>query len=79
MADSPELLMERVREELQTARSKHSPMNSSHEAAAVIMEELDEFWDEVKKKRERRSKQKMKEELIQIAAMACRAIIDLDL
>lgn len=61
------------------AMSKHAPMNSAHEAYAVILEELDEFWDEVKKKRSQRSEPGMCEELTQIAAMAIRAIVDLKL
>lgn len=69
----------RVLGELERATELHGPMMSSHHAYGVILEEVDEFWDEVKKKRELRSKQKMKEELVQIAAMCCRAIIDLKL
>ena len=57
----------------------HGKFNSAHEAYAVILEEVDEFWDEVKKKREARSPEKMRKELIQIAAMAIRTIYDLKL
>ena len=41
---------------MERARTKHKPINSAHEGYAVILEELDEFWDEVKKKREMRDK-----------------------
>ena len=68
-----------VGDEILRARSLHKPMNSAHEAYAVILEEVDELWDEVKKKRALRSKRAMREELIQIAAMAIRAVADLDL
>ena len=69
--------LNRVAEELKRARSMHKGMNSAHEAYSVILEELDEFWDEVKKKRERRDTDAMGKELIQIAAMAIRAASDL--
>lgn len=31
------------------ARAKHAPMRGAHEGYAVILEELDELWDEVKR------------------------------
>jgi hypothetical protein len=65
-----------VGDELTQATSNHGPLNSAHEAYAVIMEEVCEFWDEVKLKHNLRSKDRMREELIQIAAMAVRTIID---
>lgn len=43
---------------------------SAHEAESVLREEMDEFWDEVKKKK--RNPGRMYEELIQVAAVACR-------
>lgn len=52
-------------------------MRSAHEAYAVILEELDEFWEEVRQKRG--NKVGMQNELIQVAAMAFRALSDLDL
>lgn len=68
-----------VQEELVRARKMHKPMNSAHEAYAVILEEVEEYWQEVMKKRADRDAGAMKQELIQIAAMACRAVIDLGL
>ena len=65
--------------ELSRAMMLHGSMNSHHHAYGVILEEVDEFWDEVKKKSHDRSKDRMREELIQVAAMACRAILDLKL
>ena len=72
-------LMEEVNAEMVQAMSSHTSMNSAHEAYAIILEELEEFWAEVMKKRQNRSKEAMRTELKQIAAMACRAILDLDL
>lgn len=63
--------------EFRNATENHGPMHGGHEAYAVIKEEVDEFWDEVKKKNPDR--ENMRKELVQIAAMACRAVVDLDL
>jgi len=68
---------ELVKIELACARASHGPQASLHEAYAVILEEVDELWDEVKKKRQNRSQGKILGELIQIAAMCQRAAEDL--
>lgn len=67
----------KVKVELDKAISKHKGMNSAHEAYAVLLEEMDEFWDEVKQ--QKLDKAKALKELLQISAMAQRAIIDLNL
>ena len=72
-------LMEQVDDEIARAESKFKPMANAHEAYAVILEEVDEFWDEVKKQYDQRSKPQMRKELIQVAAMALRTIKDLGL
>lgn len=59
-----------VEEELKRARAKHGKMLSCHEGYAVILEELDEVWDEVKKKTKERDLENLFNELIQVAAMA---------
>jgi hypothetical protein len=64
-----------ILEELYHAqRTKGRPFNSAHEGYSVILEELDELWDEVRKKV--RDKQRMNEECVQIAASAIRFILD---
>jgi len=64
-----------VEAELAKARSKHSQgMLSGHEAYAVIQEEVDEFWELVKKDA---SPTEMLKEVKQIAAMCQRAAEDL--
>lgn len=68
-----------VADELQRARKLHAPMGSPHEAYAVILEEVDEFWSEVKLRPDVQDHGAMRSELIQIAAMACRAVADLRL
>lgn len=63
--------------ELERATKEYGPLINGHEAYAVILEELDEFWKEVKKKQPDRVN--MRKELIQIAAMVKRTYMDLDL
>jgi hypothetical protein len=65
-----------VAEELERARDGHAPINSAHEGYSVILEELDEFWQEVKRKRSERDPEAMWSELVQVAAMAARTAED---
>ncbi len=67
-------ILETIRLELLVAGRKHGPMHSAHEAYAIILEELDEAWEEIKAKKP--DKRRLEEELMQVAAMAVRAIID---
>jgi hypothetical protein len=62
--------------ELDRARAGHNNINSLHEGYAVILEEMDEVWDEIKKKRSQRDSAKLLAELIQIAAMCQRTAED---
>ena len=62
--------------ELQKAEAKHAPQNSLHESYAVILEEVDEFWDEVKKQSEARDQNAIRKELVQIATMCWRCSRD---
>ena len=59
------------------ATEKYGAYNSMHEAFAVLLEEVDEFKHEVWKKSH--DKRLMREELLDIAAVAIRAIYDLEL
>ena len=77
MKDETAAFLELVEFELSKARAGHGPMTTQHEAYAVIKEELDEFWDEVKAKKFNR--EEALGELVQIAAMAQRAAEDLGL
>lgn len=63
-----------VRQELETAEQAHRPIHSLHEGYAIILEELDEFWDEVKKKE--REWANLILELAQVAAMCERTAQD---
>jgi hypothetical protein len=73
------VIVDAIALEVNRAMGMHAPMSSAHEAYSVILEELDEFWEEVKKKREERSRERLVEELTHVAAMAVRAIHDLGL
>jgi len=50
--------------------------NNMHEASSVIREEFEEFWHEVKQKRQ--DKEKMRNELKQVAAMCIKAMQQLE-
>ena len=83
--------IDKVANEIQTAREKYGPFNSTHEVYGVLKEELDEFWQEVKlktfspdwneeiKNNQSNEKQKaMIHELTQVAAISLRAIDELE-
>jgi hypothetical protein len=61
-----------VTEELARARTRFPRFNSSHEGYAVLLEEVDELWDEIKRNDPVRGRC----EAIQVAAMAIRLILD---
>lgn len=65
-----------VEQEVYHASIKFEPFNSPHEGYAVIKEELDELWDDVRKKNRGRSTA-ARSEAIQVAAMAVRYVVDL--
>lgn len=66
-----------VRGELAAAREKHpSPILSYHEGYAIALEELQEYWNEVCKKRACRDEDVMYWELVQTAAMCARIAED---
>jgi hypothetical protein len=71
--------LEEVRNELGRARDEHDDYNSAHEAYSVILEELEEFWAQVKRKKAKRDRVEMRNELVQIACTAVRAVSDLSL
>jgi hypothetical protein len=65
-------VLQQIRDEYLSARETHRPMAGRHEGYAVILEELDELWDEVKANNDTRAK----EEAIQVAAMALAFILE---
>lgn len=68
-------VLHEVRLEVEAALELFPPMNSPHEGYAVILEELDELWDEVKANNGRTGA--ARNEAIQVAAMAVRYILDM--
>lgn len=57
------------------ARMRHDPMHSGHEGYAVIKEELDELWEEIRK--DNGSSNEARKEAIQIAAMAFAYVLEI--
>ena len=70
-------IMDGIEAELRSASAEHEGFHSAHEGWSVILEEVDELWDEVKKKAKLRDKKLMAAEATQVAAMAARFILDL--
>lgn len=68
--DKDTAFLDEVSTEYCGATGTHGGFKSAHEGYAVLLEEVDELWDEVKKKRHERDKVHMRRECIQIAAMA---------
>lgn len=66
----PNKFSKAVQEEISRAYALHGPVNSLHEGYAIILEEMDEAWDEIKKKRSKRNMKGLLLEFIQIGAMA---------
>lgn len=67
-------VMRAVDTEYRRAVELHGPFSSTHEGYAIIKEELDELWDGVKRND---PPVRLREEAIQIAAMAIRFCIDI--
>lgn len=68
-----DIALDQVRDELLAAIERFSPIASAHEGKAVIEEELDELWADIKEGRPAEAWQ----EAIQVAAMAVRFVVDL--
>lgn len=67
-----------VYEEVQRAKAKYEfDFSSQHEGYAVILEELDELWEEIKKNEKNYDIEAQRKEAIQCAAMCIRFIAEL--
>ena len=62
---------------LAEARAEHPAIHSAHEGYAILKEELDELWDQIKAKSA--NKTKMYQELLDLAAVCQRMAEDLEL
>lgn len=75
-ADKLAFVMFEVKQEIEKAKTFYpEDFNSNHEGYAVALEEMDELWDEVKKKDF--SKPKARAEAKQTAAMLLRMMVEL--
>ena len=69
-------VLREVTEELDRALRKWPKLNSAHEGYAVILEELDELKAEVWRKQSKRRHKRMRQEAVQVAAMAIRFALE---
>ena len=67
-----------VTEELLRAQRLFPPFNSSHEGYAVILEEVDELWEEVKNNKRPDTLDRQRKEALQVAAMGMRYLVFVD-
>lgn len=68
-------LSDQILIELRRAQELHPiPVHNAHEGYAVLLEEVDELWDEIKKKNPDMSA--IRKEAVQVAAMAMRFILE---
>jgi len=77
-----EMLALQIAKEVERARSMFPSIHNMHEGLGVIWEEFDEFKDEVflfNLRKGRDTRAKARTELIQLAAMAIRTIMDCEL
>lgn len=70
----PKKIFAQIQQEIDNSRSRHGEFTGSHEGYAVLLEEVDELWSEIKKRE--RNFNTMEKECIQIAAMAIKFIED---
>lgn len=76
----PDWIIDELNAEFDRATTKFPPLNSAHEGHGVIAEEWYELCNEIYKKQSDPSRSAgMREEAIQIAAMAIRFLHDLKL
>lgn len=62
-----------IADEIKRAQEKFPPFAGAHEGYAVLLEEVDELWHEVK----HGTRDRMREEALQVAAMALRFLVDI--
>ena len=65
-------MLKLVAAEYEKARKKHRPMAGAHEGYAVLLEEVDELWDEIKADNHGRAQK----EAVQVAAMALALLVE---
>ena len=68
-----EIALNEVISEYKQATQKFGSFASTHEGYAIILEEVDELWAEIK---QNSNKTTMRSEAVQIAAMGLRFMVD---
>jgi hypothetical protein len=74
---TPENALHEIIQEYGRAAATHGSFPTQHHGYAAILEELDELWDEIKKRAELRSRDDLVKEARQVGAMALRFMVDL--
>lgn len=75
MTNTDMQILNEIHAEVIRAKSKHpGDYNSFHEAYAVLLEEVDELWDDIKADK---SPDVIRKEAVQVAAVAFRLIKEL--
>lgn len=69
-------VLDTVEWELQKATRAFGSFASPHEGYAVILEEIDELWDEIKGDKLDGARGRQRKEARQVAAMGCRFLVD---
>ena len=64
-------------DEYKRSKTLYCGFHSNHEGYAVILEEIDELWDEIKNCKETKGNDLIRAELIQIGAMVLRYLNEL--
>lgn len=66
-----------IQAELDRARDKFPDFNSAHEGYAILLEEVEELWAEIKiNQRVPLRDERIRSEAVQVAAMAMRFLVD---
>lgn len=67
--------VDQVMREYFRALEKFGDFKNPHEGYAILLEEVDELWDEVKKNETNRDYEQMEKEAKQVAAMAIKFMV----
>ena len=67
--------LHQVEVELRRAYEIHGDFQSMHEGYAVLLEEVDELWDEIKKRGAMRDREQLMNESKQVAAMGVKFLM----
>lgn len=73
---NPNTAIELILEEYRNAVGRYPKFHSPHEGYAILLEEVDELWEEVRRSPSRYEPAAVRAEAIQVAAMALRFLTD---